>query len=113
MKTGEDHQSPGGAGLAVRRPSSAGPLTDFTLGSGVRIRKNDPCLYKKVAWHVFEQILNGQLTADSPVPVINVLCRDFGCTRQTAAKGLRLLVDEGLLVREPGLGYFVAETLSG
>lgn len=49
MKTDEDHRSPGGAGLAVRRPSSAGPLTDFTLGSGVRIRNNDPCLYKKVA----------------------------------------------------------------
>lgn len=41
-------------------------------------------------------------------PTIGTLTEQFGCTRQTVAKALRLLVDEGELIRYPGFGYFVS-----
>lgn len=37
------------------------------------------------------------------------LSQEHGLARQTVAKAFGLLVDEGLVVRIPGLGYYVAE----
>jgi DNA-binding GntR family transcriptional regulator len=45
-----------------------------------------------------------------PTPSITTLSQQYGHARQTCAKALRVLVDEGLLVRIPGLGYYVKGT---
>jgi DNA-binding GntR family transcriptional regulator len=42
-----------------------------------------------------------------PTPSITSLCQELGHARQTCAKALRILEDEGLVNRVPGLGYFV------
>jgi DNA-binding GntR family transcriptional regulator len=42
-----------------------------------------------------------------PTPSIEELTQEHGHERQTCAKALRLLVDEGLAYRVPGLGYYV------
>jgi DNA-binding GntR family transcriptional regulator len=68
----------------------------------------DPRLYVRVLLSVREQITDGTLRPGERTPTIGALCWQFGCTRQTVAKALRLLADEGLLVRYPGLGYYVA-----
>lgn len=68
----------------------------------------DPRKYVRVLKRVREQIEDETLRPGQPTPTIEALCRQFGCTRQTVSKALRLLDDEGLLVRYPGLGYYVA-----
>jgi DNA-binding GntR family transcriptional regulator len=68
----------------------------------------DPRLYVRVLLSVREQIDDGTLRAGERTPTIGALCWQFGCTRQTVSKALRLLADEGLLIRYPGLGYYVA-----
>jgi DNA-binding GntR family transcriptional regulator len=45
-----------------------------------------------------------------PTPSITTLTQEYGHARQTCAKALRVLVDEGLLTRVPGLGYYVTGT---
>ena len=68
----------------------------------------DPRIYVRVLLRVREQIADGTLRPGEPTPTIDAFCRQFGCTRQTVSKALNLLTEEGLLVRYPGLGYYVA-----
>lgn len=53
-------------------------------------------------------IADGTYPPGSPTPSITTLSQQHGHARQTCAKGLGVLVDEGLLIRYPGLGYYVA-----
>jgi DNA-binding GntR family transcriptional regulator len=48
-----------------------------------------------------------------PTPSITTLSQQYGHARQTCAKALRTLEDEGLLTRIPGLGYYVTGTGDG
>jgi DNA-binding GntR family transcriptional regulator len=62
----------------------------------------------RLAAELRRDIADGKLQPGKPTPSITTLCQDYGHARQTCAKALRLLVDEGLLIRYPGLGYYVA-----
>jgi DNA-binding GntR family transcriptional regulator len=75
----------------------------------VESNPHDPRAYIRLAVQVREQIAEGELQPGYPTPSISMLVQDHGCARQTAGKALRLLVDEGLLYRVPGLGYHVAD----
>lgn len=68
----------------------------------------DPRKYVRVLRDMREQIEDGTLRPGQPTPTIETLCIQFSCVRQTAGKALMLLADEGMLVRYPGLGYYVA-----
>jgi GntR family transcriptional regulator len=70
--------------------------------------ETDPRAYIRLAAELRKQIAEGKLPPGSPTPSITTLTQDHGHARQTCAKALRLLVDEGLLIRYPGLGYYVA-----
>jgi DNA-binding GntR family transcriptional regulator len=70
---------------------------------------NDPRAYVRLAVLVRKLIAEGELLPGDPAPSITSLVKDHGHARQTAGKALRLLVDEGLLYRVPGLGYYVAD----
>jgi len=59
---------------------------------------------------VRRQIAEGTLAPGMPTPSITTLSQQYGHARQTCAKALRTLEDEGLLVRIPGLGYYVKGT---
>jgi len=54
------------------------------------------------------QIAEGTLAPGMPTPSITTLSQQYGHARQTCAKALRLLVEAGLVIRYPGLGYYVA-----
>jgi DNA-binding GntR family transcriptional regulator len=41
------------------------------------------------------------------VPSITTLSQEYGVTRKTAGHALRVLEDDGLIYRVPGLGYYV------
>jgi DNA-binding GntR family transcriptional regulator len=63
----------------------------------------------RIAEAVRQQIASGKLQPGMPVPSITTLSQEYGTARQTAAKALRLLETEGLVIRVQGLGYYVAE----
>lgn len=70
--------------------------------------EDDPRVYMRILALVREQIIDGTLEPGGRTPPIATFCQQFGCARQTAGKAMRALAREGLLVRYPGLGYFVA-----
>lgn len=72
--------------------------------------EDDPRAYIRLALLVRRQIADGTLAPGQPVPSITRLTQDHGHGRQTCSKALRLLVDNGLLFRVPGLGYYVSKT---
>ncbi|HEX3961075.1 MAG TPA: GntR family transcriptional regulator [Trebonia sp.] len=73
----------------------------------------DPRKYRKMADAIRAQIDRGVLAPGDPAPTISELSTTYACARQTAAKSLRTLVDEGLLIRYPGIGYYVAPRRRG
>lgn len=68
---------------------------------------DDPRAYRQLAALIREQIRGGELVPGQPAPSITALSRDHGRARQTCAKALRLLEQEGLVRRVPGLRYHV------
>ena len=67
----------------------------------------DPRAYVRIAGMLREMISSQVLPPGSPAPSITRLCREHGHARQTCGRAMRLLEDEGLLHRVPGLGYYV------
>ncbi len=59
----------------------------------------DPRRYRQMADEIRGLITGGAIAPGQPAPTI---------TELSAAKALRVLVDEGLLIRYPGFGYYVA-----
>jgi DNA-binding GntR family transcriptional regulator len=72
--------------------------------------ESDPRAYIRLAAELRRDIASGKLQPGTPTPSITTLSQQYGHARQTCAKALRMLVDEGLLIRYPGLGYYVAGT---
>jgi DNA-binding GntR family transcriptional regulator len=67
----------------------------------------DPWAYILLAAIVRQQINDGTLPPGRPAPSITRLSQEHGHARPTCGKALRMLEDEGLLTRIPGLGYYV------
>lgn len=67
----------------------------------------DPRAYMRMAQMLRDLISRGDLVSGTPVPSITRLCQEHGHARQTCAKALGLLENEGLVRRIPGLGYYV------
>jgi len=61
----------------------------------------------RLAADLRKAIAEGTYPPGSPTPSITTLSQQSGHARQTCAKALNVLVDEGLLIRYPGLGYYV------
>jgi DNA-binding GntR family transcriptional regulator len=72
--------------------------------------ETDPRAYVRLAAELRQAIASGELEPGKPTPSITTLSQQYGHARQTCAKALRMLVDEGLLTRYPGLGYYVSGT---
>jgi hypothetical protein len=70
-------------------------------------RQPDPRAYMRLAAFIREQIRDGKLAPGGRIPSIAVLRREQGHSRQTAGKAMRVLEEEGLIYRVPGLGYYV------
>lgn len=68
---------------------------------------SDPRLYMRLAATLRKQISSGAYAESDRLPSINDLCGEHRLSRQTAGKALRILEDEGLIHRVPGLGYHV------
>jgi DNA-binding GntR family transcriptional regulator len=69
--------------------------------------ESDPRAYVRLASELRKAITGGKYLPGEPTPSIKTLAQDHGHARQTCSKALNVLVDEGLLIRYPGLGYYV------
>jgi GntR family transcriptional regulator len=69
--------------------------------------ESDPRAYVRLAADVRKAIAEGTYPPGSPTPSITTLSQQSGHARQTCSKALGVLVKEGLLIRYPGLGYYV------
>ena len=65
-------------------------------------------LYLQIAAMVEDDILRGVYREEEQVPSTNELARGYNINPATAAKGLGLLVAEGILYKKRGIGMFVA-----
>ena len=72
--------------------------------------ESDPRAYVRLAARLRREIAEGTLTPGMPTPSITTLSQQYGHARQTCAKALRILEEDGLLTRIPGLGYYVTGT---
>lgn len=66
-------------------------------------------IYLQIAAMIEDDVLRGILCEGEQVPSTNELARAYNINPATAAKGINLLVDEGVLYKRRGIGMFVAE----
>ncbi|HIX12865.1 MAG TPA: GntR family transcriptional regulator [Candidatus Anaerofilum faecale] len=65
-------------------------------------------IYLQIAQMMENDILRGIYAEEEQVPSTNELARQFRINPATAAKGVNLLVDEGVLYKKRGIGMFVS-----
>ncbi len=66
-------------------------------------------LFLQIAEQVEDSIVEGSLAEESQAPSTNELAAFYRINPATAAKGLNLLVDKGVLYKRRGIGMFVAQ----
>ena len=66
-------------------------------------------IYLQSARMLEDDILRGVYKEEEGVPSTNELSRGYSINPATAAKGLNLLVDEGVLYKRRGIGMFVSK----
>jgi GntR family transcriptional regulator len=80
----------------------AGPVRDMA-----GLDESTP-LFAQIAERLAEEIADGGLAEGERVPSMNELAAFYRINPATAAKGLNLLADDGLLEKRRGIGMFVA-----
>jgi len=65
-------------------------------------------IFTQIAERVEEDIIEGTLPEESQVPSTNQFASFYRINPATAAKGVNLLVDQGILYKKRGIGMFVA-----
>ena len=65
-------------------------------------------LFAQIAERLAEEIADGGLAEGERVPSMNELAAFYRINPATAAKGINLLADDGLLEKRRGIGMFVA-----
>ncbi|AVL99745.1 GntR family transcriptional regulator [Gordonia iterans] len=65
-------------------------------------------LFQQIADHVADSIIDGALAEETRAPSTNELAAFYRINPATAAKGINLLVDRGVLYKRRGIGMFVA-----
>lgn len=71
------------------------------------IDENRP-IFLQIAERIEEDILAGRLAEEEQVPSTNQFATLYQINPATAAKGVNLLVDQGILYKKRGVGMFVA-----
>ena len=66
-------------------------------------------IYLQIAEMLENDILRGVLEEEGQAPSTNELARAYSINPATAAKGINLLVEEGVVYKKRGVGMFVAQ----
>jgi DNA-binding transcriptional regulator YhcF (GntR family) len=65
-------------------------------------------IFVQIGERIEEDILDGRLAEEEQVPSTNQFASLYQINPATAAKGVNLLVDQGILYKKRGVGMFVA-----
>jgi GntR family transcriptional regulator len=65
-------------------------------------------IFLQIAESVEDSVLDGSLAEESQAPSTNELAAFYRINPATAAKGINMLVDKGVLYKRRGIGMFVA-----
>ncbi len=68
---------------------------------------DDKSIYLQISQMIETDILKGILREEERVPSTNELAKLYTINPATAAKGINILVDEGILYKKRGIGMFV------
>lgn len=66
-------------------------------------------IYMQIADSIEDDIISGSLNEGDQVYSTNQFAKLYGINPATAAKGINLLVEEGILFKKRGIGMFVAD----
>lgn len=66
-------------------------------------------IFTQIADYVADSIVDGSLAEETRAPSTNELAAFYRINPATAAKGINLLVEEGVLYKKRGVGMFVAD----
>lgn len=69
---------------------------------------DDKSIYLQIGQMIETDILRGILLEEERVPSTNELAKLYTINPATAAKGVNILVDNGILYKKRGIGMFVA-----
>ena len=64
-------------------------------------------IYLQIASSIEDEILRGSIGEEEQVYSTNQLAKIYGINPATAAKGVNLLADDGILYKKRGIGMFV------
>jgi GntR family transcriptional regulator len=73
-------------------------------------RKQKPSRYRDIAARLQKEIRLGQYPIGNLLPTETELMAQYAASRQTVREALRILMDQGLIVRRAGLGSVVVAT---
>ena len=73
------------------------------------ILTQEKSIYLQIAEMIETDILRDILLEEERVPSTNELAKQYAINPATAAKGVNILADEGILYKKRGIGMFVAE----
>ncbi|MCR2808253.1 MULTISPECIES: GntR family transcriptional regulator [unclassified Microbacterium] len=65
-------------------------------------------LFLQIAENVEDSIIDGSLSEEAQAPSTNELAAFYRINPATAAKGVNMLVDKGVIYKRRGIGMFVA-----
>ena len=69
---------------------------------------DEKSIYLQISQMIETDILRGILLEEERVPSTNELAKLYTINPATAAKGINMLVDDGILYKKRGIGMFVA-----
>lgn len=70
--------------------------------------KSDLPIYEQIKQQIKDQIMDGTIEEDEPMPSIRQLARDLKISVITTTRAYNDLADEGFIVSVAGKGYFAA-----
>lgn len=70
---------------------------------------DEKSIYLQIGQMIEDSILRGIFLEGERVPSTNELARLYSINPATAAKGINLLVEQGILYKKRGIGMFVSE----
>jgi len=66
-------------------------------------------IFQQVAERIEDDIVDGSLAEEAQAPSTTHFAQFYGINPATAAKGVNVLVDQGILYKKRGIGMFVSE----
>lgn len=73
-----------------------------------RLQEDKP-IFQQIAEMIETNIVEAELDTNDKIPSTNEFAKHYQINPATAAKGINLLVDQGIIYKKRGVGMFVSE----